>query len=206
MLHIAVFASGRGSNFEALFHAIVDQKIAAKIVAVISNNSNADVLKIARSLNIPAFHISQKQFPTQDLFSEKLLETLLQVNADFIVLAGYMKKINAPIILAFRNRIINIHPALLPKFGGDGMFGRHVHNAVIEAKEKISGATVHLVDEEYDRGAIILQDSVAIEKNETEETLGAKVLSIEHTLLPKVVRLFSENKISIEQRNIRIIS
>jgi phosphoribosylglycinamide formyltransferase 1 len=206
VLQIAVFASGRGSNLEALYRAIVNQNISAKIVAVISNNSNAGALLFARSLNIPAIHISQKQFPTQDLFTEKLLETLLHVNANFIVLAGYMKKIDARIIAAFRNRIINIHPALLPKFGGDGMFGHHVHKAVIEAKENISGATVHLVDEDYDRGPIILQDSTTIEKTDTEETLAAKVLAIEHTLLPKVVRLFSENKISFEQRNVHIIS
>ena len=194
-MKIAVFASGRGSNFEALQRAILAEKFPAQIVVVISNNSQAGALTLARSFNIPAFHISQRQFPTVEAFNKKITETLRTYNVNFIVLAGYMKKIDAELIQMYRGCIINIHPALLPKFGGEGMFGIRVHEAVIRAKEKISGATVHIVDEEYDRGKIVLQDVVDVAENDTPETLAAKVLNIEHQILPAAVKIFAEGKI-----------
>lgn len=191
MLNIAVFASGRGSNFEALQRAIKEKNISAKIVTVISNNSSSGVLALARSFDIPAFHISEKQFSDTRIFHQKILETLSAFGVNFIVLAGYMKKLDAEIIRAFPQRIINIHPALLPKFGGAGMYGKHVHAAVIASGEKESGATVHYVDEHYDEGGIIAQERVAVTENETAETLAAKVLTVEHILLPNVVKQFS---------------
>lgn len=196
MLNIALFASGRGSNFEALHRAIVEQKIAAKIVVVISNNSSSGVLTSARSFGIPAFHISQRQFSDPKLFQQKILETLRTFNVNFIVLAGYMKKMDASVIRAFPHRIINIHPALLPKYGGDGMFGMNVHTAVIASKEKESGATVHFVNEEYDKGDIIAQQKIELTETETPETLAAKVLTVEHQLLPSVVKMFSEKNLN----------
>ncbi|MFZ4621406.1 MAG: phosphoribosylglycinamide formyltransferase [Bacteroidota bacterium] len=192
MLNIAVFASGRGSNFEALQRAIEQEAFPAKIVTVISNNSSSGVLALARSFDIPAFHLSQRQFPGPEVFNHKILETLSTFGVNFIVLAGYMKKLDAEIIRAFPQRIINIHPALLPKHGGPGMYGMHVHEAVIAAKEKESGATVHYVNENYDEGGIIAQGRVALSDNETAETLAAKVLTVEHQLLPNVVKQFSE--------------
>ncbi len=192
MLHIAVFASGRGSNFEALHHAIAEQKISAKIVVVISNNSSSSALALAQSFTIPAFHISQQQFSDPSLFQQKILETLRSFGTNFIVLAGYIKKLDPAITRAFPERIINIHPALLPKYGGEGMFGMNVHNAVIAAKEKESGATVHFVNEEYDNGGIIAQQKIRIDPNDTPETLAAKVLKVEHELLPSIIKIFSE--------------
>lgn len=192
MLHIAVFASGRGSNFEALHHAIAEQKISAKIVVVISNNSSSGALALAQSFTIPAFHISQQQFSDPSLFQQKILETLRSFGTNFIVLAGYIKKLDPAITRAFPERIINIHPALLPKYGGEGMFGMNVHNAVIAAKEKESGATVHFVNEEYDNGGIIAQQKIRIDPNDTPETLAAKVLKVEHELLPSIIKMFSE--------------
>lgn len=206
MLRIAVFASGRGSNFEALHRAIQEQHLPAEIVAVISNNSQSGALTIGRNLNIPSFHISQKQFSDSEELTKAILETVFQAKTEFIVLAGYMKKLTPAVVAQFKNKIINVHPALLPKFGGEGMFGMHVHQAVIEAKEKYSGATVHLVSEEYDRGAIILQEKVAVAPDETPETLAAKVLQIEHRLLPLAVKLFAEKKIIIENHSVHIIS
>lgn len=191
-MNIAVFASGRGSNFEALHSAIVEEKFPARIVVVVSNNSQAGALSLARSFNIPAFHISQKQFATIEVFNEKVLQTLHSLDVNFIVLAGYMKKIDASLIRAYRNRIINIHPALLPKFGGEGMYGIHVHEAVIAAKEKQSGATVHFVNDKYDRGEIIEQVKVNIDTDDTPQSLAAKVLQVEHALLPRVVKRFAE--------------
>lgn len=192
MLTIAVFASGRGSNFDALQRSILKERIPAQIAVVISNNSQSGVLELARSYNIPAVHLSQRQFPTADAFREKMLSVLRDHAVNFIVLAGYMKKIDPEIIRVFRHRIINIHPALLPKYGGEGMYGMNVHEAVLKAAEKFSGATVHVVDEEYDHGKILLQDIVEIEKHETPESLAAKVLKIEHRILPEVVRMYAD--------------
>lgn len=199
MLNIAVFASGRGSNFEALHRAIIDQNIPAKIVLVISNNSTSGALTLAQSFDIPAFHISQRQFSDPKLYNQKIFETLRSLNANFIVLAGYMKKLDPVITQAFPDRIINIHPALLPKYGGEGMYGMNVHRTVIAAKEKESGATVHFVNEEYDRGTIIAQQKISIDPDDTPDTLAAKVLKVEHELLPSVIKMFSDKFESKEQ-------
>ena len=192
MLNIAVFASGRGSNFEALQHAIITEKFPARIVLVLSNNSQSGALALARSFNIPAFHISQRQFNSSDEFDATVLEILRIHEVNFIVLAGYMKQISEPLIKKYPGRIINIHPALLPKFGGKGMYGIHVHEAVIAAKEKVSGATVHRVDAQYDEGSIIEQEQIDVDPADTPESLAAKVLQIEHALLPKVVKKIAE--------------
>jgi phosphoribosylglycinamide formyltransferase 1 len=198
LLSIAVFASGRGSNFQALAEAISRKKIDAKIVVLISNNSDAGALSLARSLQIPALHLSQKQFPSQDAFTNEVLASLDSHGADFIVLAGYMKKLDPRIIRRYRNKILNVHPALLPAFGGQGMYGRHVHEAVIAQHAMRSGATVHIVDEEFDRGPIVLQESIPVEENDSPELLAAKVLAIEHRILPRAVELFANNKIRVD--------
>ena len=191
-MNIAVFASGRGSNFEALQRAIVEQNISASIVVVISNNSSSGVLTLAQSFGIPALHISQRQYSDTKLFRQKVLDTLSAFNVNFIVLAGYMKMLDAEIIRTFPDKIINIHPALLPKFGGEGMYGMNVHRAVIDAHEKESGATVHYVNEAYDEGRIIAQQRVDVSQNETPESLAAKVLAVEHQLLPRVIKMLTE--------------
>ena len=204
MLSIAVFASGRGSNFQALADAITGENLDAKIVVVISNNSEAGALALARLLHIPALHLSQKQFPSQEVFTAAILSALESHGVDFIVLAGYMKKIDPKIIRRYHNKIVNIHPALLPAFGGHGMYGHFVHEAVIASGALHSGATVHIVNEEFDRGPIVLQESVPVEKDDTAETLAEKVLRIEHRILPRAVGLFAANKISIENGKVTI--
>jgi phosphoribosylglycinamide formyltransferase-1 len=197
LLSIAVFASGRGSNFQALADAIKKNNVDAKVVVVISNNSDAGALTLARSLQIPALHLSQKQFRSQDAFTNAVLASLDSHGADFIVLAGYMKKIDSRIIMRYRNRIINVHPALLPAFGGHGMYGHHVHEAVIAQHATRSGATVHVVDEDFDHGPIVLQESILVEEGDTPESLAEKVLEIEHRILPRAVQLFAGEKIHI---------
>jgi phosphoribosylglycinamide formyltransferase-1 len=192
LLTIAVFASGRGTNFEALHRAILSENFPAQIVVVISNNSQSGVLALARSYKIPAVHISRPQFHSDEEYNRKIIDVLRDHNVNFVVLAGYMKRIDPAIIQRFKHRIINIHPALLPKYGGEGMYGMHVHEAVLKAREKFSGATVHIVDEVYDHGRIVLQDIVEIEQNETPESLAAKVLKVEHRILPEVVKMFAE--------------
>ncbi|MDE3056805.1 MAG: phosphoribosylglycinamide formyltransferase [Bacteroidota bacterium] len=203
-LKIAVFASGRGSNFQSLYNALREDAEKARIVVVISNNSDAGALAVARSLHLPAIHLSQKQYSSHAEFVEAVLQTLESFQVNLIVLAGYMKKIDAAIIGKYRNRIINIHPALLPAFGGQGMYGIHVHEAVIASGARASGATVHIVDEEFDHGKIILQETVPVEPNDTPEILAERVLKAEHKLLPRVVRLFAENKIEIINGEVHI--
>jgi phosphoribosylglycinamide formyltransferase 1 len=197
-LNIAVFGSGRGSNFLAILTAMQKGKVpGVRIAVVISNNSASGILEVARANAIPAIHIGEKQFAEEEMFVQELLATMHKHDVNFIVLAGYMKHVPSAIVTEFRNRIINIHPALLPKFGGRGMYGMHVHEAVIAAKERFSGATVHIVDEEYDRGAIVLQKSVAVEEGETAATLAQKVLKIEHEIYPEAIKMIAEGSINL---------
>lgn len=199
-MNIAVFASGRGSNFQAILNAINAGLLPAQVVVLISNKSDAGAMEIAHLHNIPTQHLSQKMFSSEEALADAILEVLEKNHAEFIALSGYMKKIPTQVIRQYRNRIINIHPALLPSFGGEGMYGHHVHEAVIASGEKISGATVHLVDEEYDRGPIVLQKTVAIVPNETPDSLAAKVLKIEHEIFPLALKAFAEGRVKIEGR------
>lgn len=205
MLQIAVFASGRGSNFIALYNFLQKENVEAKISILISNNSNSGAIGFANGNNIPSYYLSEKNFQSKEDYQNGMRNVLSENKINFIVLAGYMKLIAPKIVKEFENRIINIHPALLPKFGGAGMFGERVHEAVIVASEKESGATVHFVNEEYDRGLIILQDKVLISSDETKESLAKKVLNIEHKILPEVVKLFAENKILIKNNKVEIL-
>ena len=201
MLKIAVLGSGRGSNFRALLDAMNQGKVMnARVSVAISNNSDAGILDIARSHGIPAVHLSQRLFPDEGTFVEALLETLREFDVNFLVLAGYMKRVHPRVIAAFRHRAINIHPALLPKYGGKGMYGMHVHEAVVANGESMTGATVHMVDEEFDHGAIVLQEQVAILPGETAEDVAAKVLEVEHEILPRAVRLFAEGKVPVPEK------
>jgi phosphoribosylglycinamide formyltransferase-1 len=203
LLKIAVFASGKGSNFKAILDAIKSGSIPkTEIVVVISNNSGAGALATARDEKIPAIHCSRKQFDSDEEFTSALLKRLDEHGVNFIVLAGYMKKIGAAIIRNYKNRIVNIHPALLPAFGGAGMYGMHVHEAVIKSGSKISGATVHIVDEEYDRGPIVLQRTVEVSNEDTPETLAAKVLKIEHQIYPEAIRLFAEGTVQFQHHEV----
>lgn len=204
-LKIAVFASGRGSNFESILNSIENGRIKnADIVCLLSNNSDAGALEFAKRKNIPAVHISRQQYITDNDFASSLIKKLDEFEVNFIVLAGYMKIISPAVVRKFKNRIINIHPALLPRFGGKGMYGIHVHEAVIASGDKFSGATVHIVDEEYDHGPILMQETVNVDENETAETLSSKVLKVEHKIYPEVVRLFSEGKTKIEDGKVVI--
>ncbi|MCI0707551.1 MAG: phosphoribosylglycinamide formyltransferase [Ignavibacteriae bacterium] len=196
-MNIAVFASGRGSNFEAILTAIKRGTLPARVVVLVSNKLNAGAMELARSHGIPAAHISEKRFSSEEEYVESLLSVLQQHHTDFIALAGYLKKIPRRVVERFRHKIVNIHPALLPKFGGPGMYGIHVHEAVLAAGETTSGATVHIVDEEYDRGAIVLQRTVNVIPGDTPETLAARVLTLEHELYPEALRAFAEGRVDI---------
>jgi phosphoribosylglycinamide formyltransferase-1 len=197
-MNIAVFASGRGSNFQAILNAIDTGFLPVRVTVLISDKSDAGALEIAHARGIPTNHLSQKMFSSEDKFAEAMLDLLSKHKAELIALAGYLKKIPDRVVHKYRNRIVNIHPALLPSFGGAGMYGHHVHEAVIASGAKVSGASVHLVDEDYDRGPIIMQKTVNVAPDDTPDSLAAKVLKIEHEIYPLTLKAFAEGKVKIE--------
>jgi phosphoribosylglycinamide formyltransferase 1 len=181
MKNIVLFASGGGSNAEQIM-SYFSQNKTAKVVLVLTNNANAGVLVKAESHNVPTL-----VFTKEELNSGFVLRHLQAFNPHLIVLAGFLLKFPADIIEAYPHKVINIHPALLPKYGGKGMYGLHVHRAVLENKEKESGITIHYVDNNYDEGNIIFQQAVAIEECLSPEEVALKVLALEHEHFPKVI-------------------
>jgi formyltetrahydrofolate-dependent phosphoribosylglycinamide formyltransferase len=179
-MRVAVAVSGRGSNLEALLRALGDDA-PARVVLVVSNRADAAALARAREHGVPAEVLSQPADATE------WLDRLEHHRVDLLVLAGYLKLVPAAVIARYRDRILNVHPALLPAFGGRGMYGHRVHEAVLASGARESGATVHLVDEVYDRGRILAQGRVPVLPGDTAETLAARVLSVEHRLLPAAV-------------------
>jgi len=203
-LKVAVLASGGGSNLAALLEAIHAGRLAAEIVLVVSNNADSGALAKAERAGIPARHLSLKKMGSQDALDRALLDAFRQHQVDVIALAGYMKKIGADIIGAYRNRIVNIHPALLPAFGGKGMYGMNVHRAVLDYGCKLTGVTVHLVTEEYDAGPPILQETVPVLQGDTPESLAARVLKVEHTVYAQALQMFAEGRIEVQDRKVVI--
>jgi phosphoribosylglycinamide formyltransferase-1 len=193
--HLTVLVSGSGSNMQS----IVDSanrgilKGLTEIVLVISTNPNAYALKRAENENIKTVCIERKSFKDEKSFNGAILEELQNVEADIVCLAGYMRMIGQEIIDVYRGRMLNIHPALLPKFGGKGMYGYHVHKAVVKSGEKKSGATVHFVEGEYDTGEIIIQREVKVFKSDTPHDVAKKVLAVEHRIYPEAIKKVIEN-------------
>jgi len=195
MKKIAIFASGEGSNFKAIYEKIICGNIPAEIPIVISNNPNCGAIFFAKENAISTLIINKSRYPDSDSQDIILEETLLKAKVNLICLAGYMKMLPKNIVANFANQILNIHPALLPAFGGKGFYGMKVHESIIQSKVAISGATVHFVDNQYDHGPIVAQEEVAIEKDDTANSLAKKVLTIEHSIYPEVVKAFCENRI-----------
>jgi len=202
--NLAVLASGSGTNLQAIIDAIKKKKLKARINIVISNNRDAYALKRARKNKIKSLHLSQKNFVSIKEFDRKLISILKKEKIDLVALAGYMKKLSPKVVRAFNNKIINIHPALLPRYGGKGMYGIHVHKAVLKSKTKTTGVTVHLVDEKYDHGPIIFRKEIPVHDNDTAENLQKRVLKIEHRVYPYVIGFFARNKILIKGRKVYI--
>jgi len=205
MKKIAVFVSGGGSNFIAIHRQIIQGNILGKIVMVFSNNPNCGAIKFAEENSIPIFIINAARYPNAHTRDEFLLETCLKAEIDLICLAGFMKMLPKNIVKQYEYRILNIHPGLLPEFGGKGFYGTRVHEAVINTGKRESGATVHFVDEIYDHGPIILQKKVEVMETDTPESLAARVLKLEHELFPEVVKAFCENKIIMENNKPKIL-
>lgn len=186
-MNIAVFASHGGSDLQAIIDGCKDRRINATVAVVISNNENSMALERAAKENIPSYHLSAKKFGSEETLAREILGVLLQYNVDLIFLAGYMRLLHISILQKYHNRIFNIHPALLPKYGGKGMYGMNVHNAVIAAQERETGITIHRVNAEYDSGEIVAQTKVPVQQEDTAETLAARVLEREHEFLVEVI-------------------
>lgn len=200
---VAVFASGGGSNFQALIDAKKAGALAVDFVLLVTNNSKAFAIERAKGENIPVVHLPPSRYFSEEEYTADLLKHLKESGAEWLVLAGYMKKLPVELIRAYHNRIVNIHPALLPSFGGRGMYGMHVHEAVLRYGAKLSGVTVHLVDEEYDHGAVVLQNSVPVLDDDTPETLAARVLVCEHASFYKALQGLVTGALRIEGRQVR---
>ena len=206
MLKIAVLVSGGGTNLQAVMDAIDSGKITgATIKTVISNNADAYALERARKHGAEALTISPRDYEDREDFNKALLEALISREIDLVVLAGYLVVVPPAVISAFENRIINIHPSLIPSFCGKGCYGLHVHEMALERGVKVSGATVHFVDEGTDTGPIIMQKAVAVEPDDTPQTLQRRIMEeAEWVILPETVNLIANGKVHVEGRKVII--
>jgi len=182
-MKIGFLASGRGSNMQAVIDACRQGKINAVPVAVVSNNSGSGAMERAEKEGLARYHLSSVTHPDPADLDRAIVEALERHGTDLVLLAGYMKKLGPATLERFKGRILNIHPALLPKFGGPGMYGRRVHEAVLAAGEKESGVSIHIVDADYDTGPVIAQERVPVLPGDTPDSLAARVLEQEHRLL-----------------------
>lgn len=202
--NLIVFASGTGTNFLAILQEIQNNNINGRISLLISSKPEAKALDKARQYNIPTAVLQEKKFSCHSEYARTMMDLLKKHQTDYILLAGYLKMIPADIVETYRNKIINIHPALLPKFGGKGMYGIHVHEAVLQAGETETGVTIHFIDEKYDNGPVIMQQKIQVIGSESPEELQQKVLKIEYQLYPHVVKLLCEDKIKIKNNKVII--
>ncbi len=201
MIRVAVFVSGRGSNLEAILNSPKLKKLVI-VKAVISDNAECPAFEIAKKNSIDTYNVGKQE---NFIHYSDLAEFLKSLDIGLIVLAGFLKMFPETVIKNFNNRIINIHPALLPSFGGKGMYGMNVHKAVYNSGAKVSGATVHFIDEAYDEGKIIAQKKVDISDVKFPEQIAERVLKIEHELLPFVIEKFARNQITVEKNRIILL-
>lgn len=201
-MKIAVFVSGRGSNLNAILN-YSGLKSFVEVVAVLSDKIDCKAFEIAKEFDIKTFTVGKN---VGMIHQDEITVTLKKLNVELIVLAGYLKLIPFKLIENFENRIINIHPALLPSFGGKGMYGLNVHRSVYNSSAKVSGATIHFVDKSYDTGKIISQKCVDISDVKSPEEIADRVLKIEHQILPEVVKAFAEDRIIIEDNRVIVLN
>lgn len=207
MMNIAVFVSGGGTNLQALIDAEDRGEIKnGKIVFVLASNENAYALERAKKAGIESAVVSRKAFDSKEAYDKAILEQLEDKNIDLIVLAGFLSILGEELVSKYRNRIINVHPSLIPLFCGDGFYGKKVHTAVLESGVKVTGATVHFVNEITDGGAIILQKAVPVEQGDNEDILQYRVMrQAEWEILPKAVSLFCQGRIKINGNKTEIL-
>ena len=206
MKRIAVMVSGGGTNLQAIIDNVSSGEIKAELALVISSKHGAYALERAKKAGIPTAVIAKKDYDSEEDFFAANLKALEDCGAEGIVLAGYMSILSKELVKKFENKIIHIHPALIPSFCGKGYYGERVHKAVIAYGAKLSGATVHFVDEGADTGPIIIQESVPVLPDDTPDERAARVLKVEHTILPRSVALFCEDKLKVEGRIVRVLA
>jgi phosphoribosylglycinamide formyltransferase 1 len=194
MLRIGVLASHQGTNFQAIVNACRQGRVQANIALLICNNSDAPVMARARKSGVPAVHLSSLTHPSSGVLDESMNNHLDDENIDLVVLAGYMKKLGPRVLAAYRDRIINVHPSLLPRHGGPGFYGSRVHKAVIESGDSETGATVHMVNDDYDMGKTLLQEKITVKVDDTPDSLAERLHPIEHKLLIEVIQQFAAGK------------
>jgi len=199
MVNIGVLVSGSGTNLQAIIEAIEAGKIDGKICIVISDNPDAYAIKRAKKYNIKTLYIDYKEFNNREEYDREIVSILKEKEVDLVVLAGYMKILTPYFINEYKNRIMNIHPALLPSFPG-----LHVQKKAIDHGVKVSGCTVHFVDEGLDSGPIIIQKAVKVKENDTEETLAKRILEEEHKIYPRAIQLFAQGRLTIKERKVFI--
>ncbi len=202
-IRLAVLLSGSGTTLQNIIDHIERGALDATVACVIASRRDAYGLERARKHGIPAMAVPRKDFPDDAAFNDAIWAEVRRHDPDLVVLAGFMLLLHVP--GDFRDRIMNIHPALIPAFCGKGMYGHHVHEAVIEHGVKITGATVHFVDEEYDHGPIILQEAVPVLPDDTPDTLAERVQAKERELYPRAIQLFAEGRLRVEGRIVRVM-
>ena len=201
-MKLAVLISGTGRTLQNLLQRIAEKTLAAEVVLVIASTPNAKGLQYAERANIPIRIIEKNNFPTQELFSESVFAVCREYRVDYAVMAGYVKLLTIP--GDFENRVLNIHPSLVPAFCGKGFYGSLVHEAVIQYGAKLSGCTVHFVNNLYDQGPVILQEAIPVLETDTPDSLNNRVFELECTVYPKAIQLLAEKRITIEGRRVRI--
>lgn len=202
-VRLAVLLSAGGTTLQNLIDRIADGRLKAQIVHVISNNADAYGLERARRAGIPAAVVSRKESGSREEFSRRIFDLCRQAQADLVCLAGFLQLITIP--EDFANRVMNIHPALIPAFCGKGFYGHHVHEAVLAYGVKMSGCTVHFADNAYDHGPIILQRAVPVLDDDTPDALAERVFQQECEAYPEAIRLFAEGRLKVEGRHVRIV-
>ena len=207
MLRVVVCVSGGGTNLQAILDRVADGTIKnTQIVRVISNNPKAYALERARSAGVEGICVSPKDYAEREAFHDALLAAVQEAEPDLVVLAGFLVAIPPKMVEAFPSRIINIHPSLIPSFCGVGYYGLHVHEAALARGVKVTGATVHFVDEDMDSGPILLQKAVAVQENDTPEILQRRVMEeAEWELLPRAISLIAEGRVRVEGRKTFIL-
>jgi phosphoribosylglycinamide formyltransferase-1 len=204
MVNLAAFASGRGSNFAAILDYIEKKSLPARYAVLVSDKAHPPAADLALSKGIAFLHLNPRGFDSPDEYAARLLKELETYRVEWITLAGYLKLIPSSVVQRYRGHILNIHPALLPSFGGPGMYGERVQQAVVDSGVKISGATVHIVDEEYDHGPIVIQETVPIRFEDTPEDVAHRVLEVEHRIYPRAVEWAVTGKLRLHGRRVEI--
>jgi formyltetrahydrofolate-dependent phosphoribosylglycinamide formyltransferase len=199
-IRLAVLLSGSGTTLQNLLDRTADGRLAARVVCVGSSNAAAYGLERARAAGVPAFVVPRKECPSREEFSRRLFDPCREAGADLVCLAGFLQLLRIPD--DYTNRVLNIHPALIPAFSGKGFHGLHVHRAALEAGVKVSGCTVHFADNEYDHGPIVLQRVVPVEDDDTPERLAARVFAAECEAYPEAIRVFAEGRLRVEGRRV----